>query len=97
MGRKPNYYNQILEVLKELHITYPSFNMARHITTALDDYTDIWGVPDKEFLSALQKYKIQLELYESPLTEGKQLDRIIEDGLHLEDILDEEQNINEEF
>ena len=89
MGRKPNNYNEIIHVLQELHKQYPTFNMARHITTALDGYSDIWGVPDKEFLVALEKYKIQQELYESPITEGKQLQKIIDDGMNLEDVLEE--------
>ncbi len=98
MGRKPNYYNQIVDILKELRIKYPTFNMARHIATALDGYQDIWGVPDSEFLAALQKYKIETELYESPITEGKQLDKILEDAMDLSTILDEEEeDINEQF
>lgn len=95
MGRKPNYYNQITDVLKELHSLYPTFNMARHISTALDGYKDIWGVPDKALLDALQKYKLQLELYESPITEGKQLQKIIDDGMDLSDVLEESEEEND--
>lgn len=94
MGRKPNYYNQVLDLLRELHTKYPSFNLCRHMATSLHGYHDIWGVPDKELLYALEKYKIQLELDETPITEGKQLKKIEEDAMHLslDDLLEESED-----
>lgn len=89
MSRKPNNYNQILNVLQQLHTAFPSYNMGRHISTALSDYGDVWGLTDKEFLFALQKYKSELEM-DIPHTDDKEIDEIIRDGMNLEDVLKEE-------
>jgi hypothetical protein len=91
MSRKPNNYNQILHVLQQLHADFPSYNMGRHISTALSDYGDLWGVTDREFLFALQKYKAELEM-DIPHTDDKEIDDIIRDGMNLENILKEEDN-----
>lgn len=91
MSRKPNIYNQILHVLQQLHTDFPSYNMGRHISTALSDYGDLWGVTDREFLFALQKYKAELEM-DIPHTDDKEIDDIIRDGMNLENILKEEDN-----
>ena len=54
--KKPNYYRQILQMLERLRKAHPTYNIGRHISTALDGYNDVWGVTDKEFLFALEKY-----------------------------------------
>ena len=87
--RKASYYSQTLLVLQQLHAAYPSYNMGRHLATALDGYGDIWGLTDKEILFALEKYKSELEL-DVPHTDEKELDQIIKDGMNLENILKEE-------
>jgi len=89
--RKSNYYNQIIQLLQQLHTAYPSYNMGRHLSTALDEYGDVWGLTDKEILFALDKYKSQLEL-DIPHTDDKEIDQIIKDGMNLDDILKEEDN-----
>lgn len=89
--RKPNYYNQIIHILQQLHTAYPNYNMGKHLATAMDEYGDIWGVTDKEFLFALEKYKTQLEM-DVPHTDEKELDQIIKDGMDLDNILKEEDN-----
>jgi len=89
--KKPNYYNQIINLLQQLHIAYPGYNMGKHLSTALDEYGDIWGVTDKELLFALEKYKTQLEM-DIPHTDDKELDQIIKEGMDLENILKEEDN-----
>lgn len=89
--RKPNYYSQIVQLLQQLHEAYPTYNMGRHIATALDGYGDVWGLTDKEILFALDKYKSELEL-DVPHTDDKELDDIIRDGMNLENILKEEDN-----
>lgn len=89
--RKASYYNQIIQLLQQLHMAYPSYNMGRHLSTALDEYGDIWGLTDKEILFALDKYKSQLEL-DIPHTDDKEIDQIIKDGMNLDDILKEEDN-----
>ena len=47
--KKPNYYRQILHVLESLRKAHPTYNIGRHISTALDD-SDLWNITDKEFL-----------------------------------------------
>jgi hypothetical protein len=89
--KKPNYYNQITHLLQQLHAAYPGYNMGKHLSTALDEYGDIWGVTDKELLFALEKYKTQLEM-DIPHTDDKELDQIIKEGMDLENILKEEDN-----
>jgi hypothetical protein len=94
MGRKPNNYNNVIHLLQELHTLYPSFNMCRHLSTALDGYNDTWGVSDKELLFALNKYKLQLEM-DVPHEEGEELEKIIHDGMNLKglsSLLDEEED-----
>ena len=50
---KPNHYEKILAVLTELKETFPTYNLGRHIETALDGYKDVWGMTDKEMHWAL--------------------------------------------
>lgn len=94
--RKPNYYNQILHILQQLHVLYPAYNMGRHLATALDEYGDVWGLSDKEILFALDKYKTQLEM-DIPHTDEKELDEIIKDGMDLDNILKEEDDNGETY
>lgn len=89
MSRKPNYYNQIIDILKELHKYYPQYNMGRHLETALSDYGDVWGLSDKELLYAMNKYKSQLEI---DIPHDDSVDRIIKEGMDLTNILNEEDN-----
>jgi hypothetical protein len=91
MSRKPNYFNQVISLLSELHKSYPNYNIGRHLATALDGYGDVWGVTDKELSFALQKYKVQLEM-DVPHTDEDELDDIIKQGMDLDNILKEEDN-----
>ena len=93
--RKPNYYVHIIKVLKEFKSIRPSIKMGQIISTALDEYTDVWGLSDKEILFALKKYKAELE-YDVPHTEN--VDAIIADGIKIgkSSILDEEDDDNGE-
>jgi hypothetical protein len=91
MSRKPTPYNQILHLLHDLHKRFPTFNMGRHLATALDGYGDVWGLTDKELLFALEKYMAELDM--DVLREDEsEIDRIIKDGMDLDNILKEEQN-----
>jgi len=96
MSRKSNYYNQAITTLQELHKAYPEYNMGRHLSTALDGYGNIWGLTDKEIAYALYKYKSQLEM-DVPHTEGAELDKIIQDGMDLDNILKEEEEDNGDY
>lgn len=88
MGR-PNDYYRVLALLQQLHITYPNYNMGRHIATALDEYGDVWGLSDRELLYAFEKYKAELDM-DVPHTDESEIDQIIKEGMNLENILKEE-------
>ena len=64
--------------------------MGRHLSTALADYGDFWGISDKELLFALSKYKSQLDM-DFPHVE-EEIDIIIKEGQNLDTILKEEDN-----
>ena len=83
MAKTPNYYRQIIQTLVRLQKAYPTYNIGRHISTALDGYSDVWGVTDKEFLYAIQKYEIELNI-DCPHLDDHEIDEIIKDGMNLE-------------
>lgn len=86
---KKTHYQQALHTLQELHKDFPTYNLGRHLATALADYGDIWGLTDKELAFALDKYKTELEM-DVPHTDEKEIDRIIKEGMDLDNILKEE-------
>lgn len=86
---KKNNYQQSLHTLQELHKNFPTYNLGRHLATALSDYGDIWGMTDKEIAFALDKYKSELEM-DVPHTDDSELDKIIKEGMDLDNILKEE-------
>jgi hypothetical protein len=90
MSRQPNYYRQIIHVLESLHKAHPTYNIGRHISTALDGYDDIWGVTDKEFLFALEKYELELNMDVDHIDQ-EEIEQIIKDGMNLERTLFEEE------
>jgi len=90
MAKQPNYYRQIIQTLIRLQKAYPTYNMGRHISTALDEYTDVWGVNDREFLYAIQKYEIELNI-DGPHIDDEEIEEIIKDGMNLDSIFEEEE------
>ena len=89
MKKSPNYYNKVLHILQELHKDFPTYNLGRHLATALADYGDIWGMTDKEIAFALDKYKSEIEM-DVPHPDESEIDRIIKEGMDLDNILKEE-------
>jgi hypothetical protein len=89
MSRQPNYYRQILQTLERLRKAHPTYNIGRHISTALDGYDDVWGVPDKEMLFALEKYELSLNIDIN--YDQEEIEEIIKDGMNLERTLFEEE------
>ncbi len=87
--RKPNFYNQILTIFTELHKSYPTYNLGRHLSTALSDYGDLWAVSDKEILYALEKYQAELDMNVVP---EEDVEKILKDGIDLDNILKEEED-----
>lgn len=86
---KKNHYKEVIHILEELHNNFPTYNVGRHLATALDGYGDIWGITDKELAFALSKYKAEIEM-DVPHTDDSELDRIIKEGMDLDNILKEE-------
>lgn len=84
-----NHYNQVIHTLQELHKSFPTYNMGRHLATVLDEYGDVWGMTDKELAYALYKYRSQIEM-DVPHTDDSELDKIIKEGMDLDNILKEE-------
>lgn len=80
MSRKTSEYKQCLNKLQDLHQKYPQYPLGRHISTALADYGDFWGITDKEFGFALDKYILELEQNIAPEYE---ISKIIEDANNL--------------
>ena len=87
---RQNYYRKILHVLESLYKAHPTYNIGRHISTALDGYDDIWGVTDKEFLFALEKYELELNMDVDHIDQ-EEIEEIIKDGMNLERTLFEEE------
>jgi hypothetical protein len=87
---KKQLYTKILSVFRSLHAKHPTYNIGRHISTALDEYGDLWNVSDKEFLFALEKYMVEQEL-DVPHESEEDIDKIINEGMHLEKMFAEEE------
>jgi hypothetical protein len=84
---RPNYYRQIIRTLERLQKSHPTYNIGRHIATALDG-SDVWGITDKELLFALQKYEVELNM---DVDHEEDIEDIIKDGINLERTLFEEE------
>lgn len=91
MKRKPNYHKQIISLLEDLHKTYPTYSMGRHLSTALDGYGDVWGLTDKEFVFLLDKYKTRMELDIPHIADEAELDQIMKEGMNLDSLFKEEE------
>lgn len=87
---KKSYYSQAIHTLQELHKEFPTYNLGRHFSTALEEYGDIWGMTDKEFAYALDKYKTQLEM-DIPHSDDSELEKIIKDGMDLDNLFRNEE------
>lgn len=80
---KPNYYKGSIEILLDLKKNYSSYSLGLHLSTALGDYGDLWGVSDKEIHFALTKYRATLEMDVPRETVGEELDEIMKDAMDL--------------
>lgn len=85
---KKNYYKSILLVLTELHKDHPTYELGKHLATALSDYGDIWAAPDKEIYAALRKYQAELSMDELDITDDY-IAQIVREGQNLDTILNE--------
>lgn len=87
---RKDQYQQAIHILQELHKDFPTYNLGRHLATALADYGDIWGLTDKELAFALDKYKAEIEM-DIPHADESEIDKIIKEGMDLDNILKEEE------
>lgn len=96
-SKKTNFFKKLISQLTELHTSYPNQSIATHLSTALQDYGDIWGLSDQELSFAIEKYQIELEL--NNFVPDKDLDRIIEEGKNLDkiDLYNDEDNEEDDF
>lgn len=88
MGKRISEYSQVLKLLLELKGLYPSYSLGQHISTAFSEYGDLWGISDKEFLFALQKYKTELEFN---VVSDDEVDKIMKDAQNLDTLFKEEE------
>lgn len=88
---KKNEYRQSISILEKLHSLYPTYTIAQHIATAMADYGDFWGLTDKEFLFALEKYNAELDLDEQHIVTSDYVNKIIKDAETLFDEYTEEE------
>jgi hypothetical protein len=93
---KKTPYTEVISILQELNKNFPTYNLGRHLATALDGYGDIWGITDKELVFALSKYKSEIEM-DVPHADENELEKIIKEGLDLENILKDEDSDEEEY
>jgi hypothetical protein len=87
---RKDQYQHSLHILQELHKDFPTYNLGRHLATALADYGDIWGLTDKELAFALEKYKAEIEM-DVPHADDSEIEKIIKEGMDLDNILKEEE------
>ena len=86
MTRTASYYVRILHILEKLHTTHPTVPIGRHLATALDESGDLFSLTDKEIYDAINDYSNNLE-YDIPHIEEQDLDKIIQGGLHLQEMM----------
>lgn len=84
------YFLEVLKLVKQLHDDYPSFSVARNVSTATSDYGDIWSMSNKELFFALEKYRAELELDQANIVSDEYVEKIRKDAENLDDILKEE-------
>lgn len=89
MGKRATPYNQAVQILHDLKKEYPNNTLGQHIATALGDYGDIWGISDKEFVFALEKYRAEMELN---IVSDTEVDKIVKDAENLDKMFLEEED-----
>jgi hypothetical protein len=81
--KNQKYFIETVNLLVEIHKLYPTYRLGQHLSTALDEYGDLWGLTDKELHFALLKYKAQMEMDVPHETNEEFINKIIADGLKL--------------
>ena len=86
---KISQYNKCLQILQQLKINFPKYSLGQHLSTALDEYKNLWGVSDKDLLASLIEYQNQLQT--DVLHDDDELDEIIKGGMDLENLFKSEE------
>ena len=81
---KKQYFSQILDILRQLKTKYPNQGIGQHLSGILSDYPNYWGMSDKEFLFALEKYVLEME-ENDPLPE-KELKKLIDESSSIDNL-----------
>lgn len=89
---KENFFDDIINVLKEIKKLQPNTRLASHLSVIIEDYGDIWGISDKELLFALTKYKAQMMMDIPHEADDKEIQKIIEDAKHLTSFNEEDED-----
>jgi len=84
-------YQQALKILEDLQKAFPTYNLGRHLSTALYEYKDMWGMTDREMVYALSKYKAEL-MQDVQHLDDTEIDKIIREGMNLDTILDDDED-----
>ena len=80
-------FNNLIQILKDLHKSNPDIDLCRHIADATAEYPNIWSITNKEFLHLLEKYKFELE---NNIVTETDIARIYKEGNNVEHILEDE-------
>lgn len=104
MSNRKTMHGQILEVLRQLKAKYPNQGVGKHLSEALVDYPNYWGLSDKEFLFALERYVLELEENTPPpeielqqlIEESSSIDRLRKGIVDYDELDEEEEYGNEE-
>lgn len=91
MPKSKDEYKEIINILSQLHTDFPEHNLGKHISTALSEFSDVWGVSDKELLKAFKTYKETMHTDVPRGTDEEDLEKIIYEGTHLPSILDDDE------
>lgn len=87
--KKPTHYLDALNILRELKLSHPTTTLGQILSSIVYEYNDVWGLSDREFLFALEKYKASLELdFEHSSSD---IEDIVKQGMDLKNILNEEE------
>lgn len=84
-----NYHRKIIIILERLKKAHNTYNIGRHISTAIDG-CELWGVSDKELFFSLQKYEASLEMDVDHIDQ-EEIEAIIKDGMNLGRLFEEEE------
>jgi len=91
---KKNEYKECIRILERLHSSHPTYTISQHISTAMADYGEFWGLTDREFKFALEKYMNELELDIQHVVSEDYVQRVVRDANNLfaeTDGIDEEE------